>query len=75
MVRTAIAGIGGFILVFLESYIVMLVKGYYTIEFGGMGPFISVWAMNVFFIFAILTHLKLWYENRVSAREEAYQKR
>lgn len=70
MVRTAVAGIGGFILVFFESYIVMLLKGYYTIEFGGMGPFISVWAMNAFLVFAILTHFKLWYENRESAKGE-----
>ncbi|MEH7526078.1 hypothetical protein V7149_22840 [Bacillus sp. JJ1503] len=71
MVRTAIAGIGGFILVFIEAYIVMVLKGYYSIEFGGMAPFISVWAMNAFLVFTILTHLKLWYENRESANREA----
>ncbi|MEH7124765.1 hypothetical protein V7122_24870 [Bacillus sp. JJ1532] len=71
MVRTAIAGIGGFILVFFEAYIVMVLKGYYSIEFGGLAPFISVWAMNAFLVFTILTHLKLWYENRESADREA----
>lgn len=70
MIRMAVAGIGGFILVFLESYIVMLLKGYYTIEFGGMAPFISVWAMNFFFLFSIFTHIKLWHDNREATREE-----
>lgn len=71
MVRTSIAGILGLILVFIEAYIVMNIKGYYTIEFGGMAPFISVWAMNVFLILSILTHLKIWYNNRELARGEA----
>ncbi|MBP2239479.1 hypothetical protein J2Z40_000032 [Cytobacillus eiseniae] len=70
MVRMTVAGIGGFILVFIESYIVMLMKSYHTIEFGGMAPFISVWAMNFFLLFSILTHLKLWYEEQQTAKGE-----
>ena len=52
MVRMAVAGVFGFILVFIESYIVMQLKGYQTIEFGGISPFISVWAMNFFMLFS-----------------------
>ncbi|WP_313799818.1 hypothetical protein [Cytobacillus sp.] len=59
-----IAGVGGFILVFVEAYIVLLLKNYQTIDFGGIGPFISIWAMNFFLLFTIFTHLKLWYEER-----------
>ncbi|MEQ2525557.1 hypothetical protein EKG37_12035 [Robertmurraya yapensis] len=70
MIRMTAAGIGGFLLVFLESYIVMLLKGYYTIEFGGMAPFVSVWAMNFFLLFAIFTHIQLWYKQRIATREE-----
>lgn len=71
MIRMAVAGAAGFVLVFLESYFVMVLKGYRTIEFGGISPFIGVWAMNFFLVFAILTHMKLWYDERVQAREDA----
>ncbi|MFE8695880.1 hypothetical protein ACFYKT_05810 [Cytobacillus sp. FJAT-53684] len=71
MVRITAAGIGGFILVFIEAYIVLFIKNYQTIEFGGVGPFISVWAMNFFLLFSILTHIKLWYDKQEVAREKA----
>jgi hypothetical protein len=70
MMRMAVAGVAGFVLVFIESYIVMLLKQYETIEFGGMGPFVSVWSMNFFLVFSILTHIKFWYEEREAEREE-----
>lgn len=70
MVRITAAGIGGFILVFIEAYIVLLLKGYHTIEFGGISPFVSVWAMNFFLLFTILSHLKLWLNEREATREE-----
>lgn len=63
-----VAGVLGFLLVFIESYIVMAIKGYHTIEFGGISPFISVWAMNFFFVFSISTQFKSWYEERAAAR-------
>jgi hypothetical protein len=64
MIRAAVAGVMGFILIFIESMIVMKLKGYSTIEFGGIAPFINVWAMNFFFVFAILTQITHWYEDR-----------
>jgi hypothetical protein len=64
MIRAAVAGVMGFILVFIESMIVMKLKGYSTIEFGGIAPFINVWAMNFFFAFAILTQITSWYQER-----------
>ncbi|WP_210365199.1 hypothetical protein [Bacillus sp. REN3] len=70
MMRMAAAGVTGFVLVFIESYLVMVVKQYHTIEFGGIAPFVSVWAMNFFLVFSILTHIKMWYEERQSQREE-----
>lgn len=70
MIRMSIAGVAGFMLVFIESYIVMFVKNYQTIDFGGIAPFVSVWAMNFFLIFSILSHIKLWYEEREAQREE-----
>ena len=64
MIKMAAAGVGGFILVFIESYIVMILKGYYTIEFGGISPFISVWAMNFFLLFSLFTQVQLWYKEK-----------
>ncbi|MGA9227249.1 MAG: hypothetical protein WB217_12975 [Mesobacillus sp.] len=70
MIRMAIAGVAGFVLVFIESFIVMAMKQYETIDFGGIAPFVSVWTMNFFLIFSILTHIKLWYDEREAQREE-----
>jgi hypothetical protein len=70
MIRMAVAGVIGFILIFIESMIVIHLKGYETIEFGGMAPFINVWAMNFFLVFSILTQLTNWYENREGLKED-----
>ncbi len=70
MIRMAAAGVLGFILIFIESMIVMKLKGYVTIDFGGLVPFINVWAMNFFLVFAILTQVTNWYENRVGLKED-----
>jgi hypothetical protein len=70
MIRAAIAGVVGFVLIFIESMIVMKLKGLETIEFGGLTPFINVWAMNFFFVFAILTQVTNWYVNKESLEED-----
>ncbi|WML43044.1 hypothetical protein [Neobacillus sp. PS3-40] len=66
MIRASIAGILGFLLLIFESLIVMHLKGYQTIEYGGIAPFINVWAMNFFLVFSILTQINDWFENRES---------
>ena len=48
----------------------MKIKGLETIEYGGLVPFINVWAMNFFFVFAILTQVTNWYENKESLKED-----
>lgn len=70
MIRCAISAVVGFILIFIECMIVMKFKGYQTIEFGGIAPFINVWAMNFFFVFAILTQVINWYETREELKED-----
>lgn len=70
MLRMSIAGVVGFVLVFIESYLVMAVKQYEAIDFGGIAPFVSVWSMNFFLVFSILTHIKLWYDEREAQLEE-----
>ena len=42
----------------------MQLKGTSTIEIGGMAPFINIWAMNFFFVFAILTQIGNWFQTR-----------
>ncbi|RID85893.1 hypothetical protein D1970_08645 [Mesobacillus zeae] len=74
MVRMSAASIAGFILVFVESYIVMQLKGYKTIDFGGISPFVSIWSMNFFLVFSILTQVKHWYLAREEERETEYAK-
>lgn len=71
MIRMTVAGVGGFVLVFVEAYIVMLLKGYNTFEFGGMSPFISIWAMNFFLLFSIFTQVKFWYEEKEAGQEKS----
>jgi hypothetical protein len=64
MIRISIAGILSFFLLIFESLIVMHLKGYETIEYGGVAPFINVWAMNFFLVYAILSQIINWFENR-----------
>jgi hypothetical protein len=66
MIRASIAGILGFLLLIFESLIVMHLKGYQTIEYGGIAPFINAWAMNFFLVFSILTQINNWFINRES---------
>jgi hypothetical protein len=70
MLRATVAGVVGFVLIFIESMIVMKLKGYETIVYGGIAPFINVWAMNFFFVYAILTQVTNWYENKHELNEE-----
>lgn len=69
MLRVGAAGVIGFVLLYIESVIVMHLKGMDTIVFGGITPFINVWAMNFFFVFAILTQVLNWFRNRTALEE------
>ncbi|MCQ6281154.1 hypothetical protein [Bacillus sp. EB600] len=64
MLRIGISSVVSFILFYIESLIVMQLKGASTIEIGGMAPFINIWAMNFFFVFAILTQVGNWFQTR-----------
>jgi hypothetical protein len=70
MLKATVAGVFGFVLIFIESMIVMKLKGYETIVYGGIAPFINVWAMNFFFVYAILTQVTNWYEKKQELNEE-----
>jgi hypothetical protein len=64
MLRIGISSVVSFILFYIESLIVMQLKGTSTIEIGGMAPFINIWAMNFFFVFAILTQVGNWFQTK-----------
>ncbi|MFH7817900.1 hypothetical protein [Neobacillus thermocopriae] len=64
MLLAAVSGVIGFFLVFIESMIVMKLKGYVTIEFGEIAPFVNIWAMNFFLAFTILTQVTNWLVNK-----------
>ncbi|HEY2421538.1 MAG TPA: hypothetical protein VGI04_08985 [Neobacillus sp.] len=70
MIRMAVAGVLGFVLVIIESMIVLHLRGYETIDFGGMAPFVNVWAMNFFLVYSILTQVTNWYVNREGFKED-----
>ena len=64
MLRIGISSVVSFILFYIESLIVMQLKGTSTIEIGGMAPFINIWAINFFFVFAILTQVGNWFQTK-----------
>lgn len=70
MVRAAVAGVLGFILIVVESMIVMVLKGSEAIVFDGIPTFINIWAMNFFFVYAILTQITNWYVSKHSLEED-----
>jgi hypothetical protein len=70
MIRTTAASIGGFVLVFIEAYIVLILKGYETLDFGGISPFVRIWSMNFFLLFSIFTHIKPWIEEKMEAERK-----
>lgn len=71
MIKAAVASVLGFILIFIESMIVIKLKGYqHGIEFGGIAPFVNVWAMNFFLVYCILTQVTNWYQERVGFEKE-----
>jgi hypothetical protein len=70
MVRMTVSGIGGFLLVFIEAYLVLHLKGYQSIDFGGISPFVAIWSMNFFLLFSIFTQIKPWIQERMKHQEE-----
>jgi hypothetical protein len=64
MIKIGLSGVVSFILLYIESLIVMQLKGMQTIEFGDMTSFINVWAMNFFFVYAICTQIENWIQNK-----------
>jgi uncharacterized protein (DUF983 family) len=60
MIRFATSFLASFVLVYIQSVIVMKWNGYSSIQFDNMLHLTIVWIMNFFLSFSILTHLKPW---------------
>ncbi|MCC3358447.1 hypothetical protein [Bacillus sp. REN16] len=64
MIRFGVAAFLSVFLLLFEGFIVIKLKGYTGIYFGDIQLLVSVLAMNFFFAFSILTHIKIWIENK-----------
>jgi hypothetical protein len=69
MIRTVLAGLLSLLLLIIESMIVMKIKGDHTIEYSGIAAFITIWAMNFFLVFSIMTQLLKWYETKLNDKK------
>lgn len=72
MFRIGISFAGGLFLTFLESFIVPYFNGNETIVFQQITPFFTVWMMNFFLLFTLLTHIKLWDDKRKEEGKKSY---
>ncbi|MEH7237854.1 hypothetical protein [Bacillus sp. JJ1562] len=74
MIRTGVAAFLSVFLLLFEGFVVIKLKGYTGIYFGDIHLLVSVLAMNFFFAFSILTHIKIWIKNKGAERTEAGMK-
>ncbi|MFS0862537.1 hypothetical protein [Fredinandcohnia sp. 179-A 10B2 NHS] len=71
MIRTGAAAFLSVFLLIIEGFIVMKIKNYTAIQFDNMPLLLSVLAMNFFLAFSILTHIKMWMDNKSVDETEA----
>lgn len=72
MHRTFFSFIGSFFLIFIECYLVLLLTDSTSIEFGGIGTFINIWAMNFFLLFTISTDIKLYLKEKKAENSNTF---
>ncbi|RXT13558.1 hypothetical protein [Ammoniphilus sp. CFH 90114] len=58
MHKIALSIIAGFILIYLQSLMVMKLNGYSSIEFNNLSILFSLWAVNVIMVYSLLFNLK-----------------
>ncbi|HJV47172.1 MAG TPA: hypothetical protein VJ824_15755 [Bacillota bacterium] len=52
MHRLGISILGGFVLIYLESLLVMKFNGYSSLHFATMSKFLTVWSINFFLLYS-----------------------
>lgn len=60
MIRFAASTVLGFVLLYVQSLIVMKLNGYTSIQFTNLYYLALVWIVDFFIVFSILTQLKPW---------------
>lgn len=60
MFRFAASTVLGFVLLYVQSLIVMKLNGYTSIHFSNLYDLAVVWVIDFFIVFGILTQLKPW---------------
>lgn len=58
MIRLALSILGGFILLYVQSLIVMYMNGYSNIQFSNLNVIFMIWATNVIILFGFLSDFK-----------------
>ncbi len=74
MMRIGASIILGFVLILLQSFIVMKFNHYSSIQFAKPHYIVTVWILNFFFSYSILTQIYNWMETNHllnSASEES----
>ncbi|WP_458414455.1 hypothetical protein ACNQFZ_06200 [Schinkia sp. CFF1] len=64
MYRAGTSLLLGLGLIFVEAFIVMVLKDDSTLKLGTNLQFLSVWVINILLVFSILTDIKNWLSKR-----------
>lgn len=58
MHKLAFSVIAGFIMIYIQSLLVMKWNGYTSIEFNNLSALFSLWAVNVFMFYSLIFRTK-----------------
>ena len=74
MVRMAASVVFGFVLMYLQSLLVMKWNHYSSIQFQEMSHIFLIWGINFFCVFIMLTQLKNWLSQKLPYVDYSKQK-
>lgn len=70
MIRFAASFVLSFVLIYIQSVIVMKLNGYTEIHFGNLTQLTIVYIVNFFLVFSILTHIQPWIVRTQSMKQD-----
>lgn len=71
MIRAAGSLIIGFIMLFLQGYIVMRLNGYTSLAITYPAAILAVWLINSSLAFSLLSQLKPWFLERLNLHSKS----
>ncbi|HEX7056070.1 MAG TPA: hypothetical protein VF260_02570 [Bacilli bacterium] len=74
MVRTAASAVLGFLLIIVQSIIVMKMDHYTSIQFTSPQHMLTIWIINFFLAYSVLTQITIWMANRGAFDSETTEK-